>query len=169
MALFSLSGGAAGAGGGGGSGTIDGTVGATDNRIPRSDGVGGSTLQAGLTTEDDSGNLTTAGHFTPGKRVKGKQGADVASDANITLGDGNYFQVTGTTAVDTISSTGWPSGSVIVLQFTDSLTVRHGASGDFDPLALAGSANLSATAGDTLSLIYDAVNGFWREISRTAI
>lgn len=154
------------AGGGGG---VGGTVGATDNRIPRSDGTGGATLQAGLTTEDDSGNVTTTGHLTPGKRLKGKQGTDVASETDITLGDGNYFHITGTTAINTIAAAGWPSGSLVVLQFTASVTVAHAGAGDFDSILLAGAANFSATAGDTLTLIYDGANGVWRECARAVI
>jgi len=41
-----------------GSGTISGTVGTTDNAFPRADGVGGTTLQGGRTTESDAGKVT---------------------------------------------------------------------------------------------------------------
>lgn len=42
-------------GGGGGGGGLGGTLGSTDNAIPRADGTGGSTLQASLASCDDSG------------------------------------------------------------------------------------------------------------------
>lgn len=45
---------------------IGGTVGTTDNRIPRSDGVGGATLQASGVTIDDSNNITVPGTITTG-------------------------------------------------------------------------------------------------------
>jgi hypothetical protein len=44
----------------GGGGGILGSTGVTDNRILRSDGTGGSTLQNSLITIDDSGNITPA-------------------------------------------------------------------------------------------------------------
>ncbi len=47
----------AAANGSGGGGSIGGTVGTVDNRIPRSDGTGGSTLQASLALLDDTGNI----------------------------------------------------------------------------------------------------------------
>ena len=43
-----------------GSGTVGGSTGATDNRVLRADGVGGSTLQNSAVTIDDTGNITTA-------------------------------------------------------------------------------------------------------------
>lgn len=43
---------------------IGGSTGATDNRIIRSDGTGGVTLQNSAVTIDDSGNLSTSGTLT---------------------------------------------------------------------------------------------------------
>ncbi len=43
---------------GGGGGGIGGSVGSTDNAIPRADGTGGATLQSSSATIDDSGYLT---------------------------------------------------------------------------------------------------------------
>lgn len=45
-------------GDGGGGGGIGGSTGATDNRILRADGTGGSTLQSSAASVDDSGNIT---------------------------------------------------------------------------------------------------------------
>jgi len=45
-----------GGGGGGGSGTIGGSVGTVDNRVPRSDGTGGLTLQGSSLVVEDSGS-----------------------------------------------------------------------------------------------------------------
>ena len=45
---------------GGGSG-IGGSVGSNDNRIPRSDGTGGVTLQSSVVTISDGGDISTAG------------------------------------------------------------------------------------------------------------
>lgn len=45
-------------------GAIGGTVGTTDNAVPRADGTGGSTLQASGVTIDDSDNVTGVAQFT---------------------------------------------------------------------------------------------------------
>jgi len=45
-------------------GTIGGSAGATDNRILRADGTGGSTAQGSAVTVDDSGNISGLGSIT---------------------------------------------------------------------------------------------------------
>ncbi len=101
------------------------------------------------------------------ERLLTNQGSDVASASDITLGAGNYFDITGTTQIDTIASTGWTIGSFVVLQFDASVTVKHNTAGTGASLQLAGSGDFSATAGDTLMLVYDGTD--WREVSRTVI
>jgi len=97
----------------------------------------------------------------------GSKGADIASANDITLGNANYFVVTGTTQINTIAATNWTAGSCIVLQFSGSLTVKNATAGAGAQLKLAGSADFSATADDTLSICYDGST--WRETARTAI
>lgn len=147
--------------GGGGSG-IGGSTGATDNRLLRSDGVGGATVQASTILVDDTGNVTLPA------RLLGKQGADVASDTDLTFVSGNYFIVTGTTQVHGIISSGWTAGSVVILQFEGVLTVTNGGVPDAgEPFALAGGVNFVTTAGDNLTLVRDEASGVWRETSRS--
>lgn len=101
-------------------------------------------------------------------RVQGAKGADVASATDVTLGaDGNYFDITGTTQIDTIVATDWQAGSVVILQFDGAVTVKHNTAGGGASLLLSGAVDFSATANDTLQLAYDGVT--WREISRTVI
>lgn len=45
-------------------GTIGGSTGATDNRVVRVDGTGGSTIQGSAVTIDDSGNVSGVGSLT---------------------------------------------------------------------------------------------------------
>jgi len=52
--------------GDGGGGSIGGTLGTTDNAVPRADGTGGSTLQASGCTINDSNQMTCAGGFVAG-------------------------------------------------------------------------------------------------------
>jgi len=102
------------------------------------------------------------------KMLQGAKGTDIASanDATLTL-TGNYFDVTGTTQINTLSATGVQAGTIIVLQFDEAVTVKHGTAGAGAQFQLAGAGDLSATPGDTLMVIYDGT--YWREISRTAI
>ena len=82
----------------------------------------------------------------------------VASASSITLPPVDFVQVTGTTNIDTIVATDNRS-RVVILQFTDALTVNDGT----DNILLAGS--FTTTALDTLTLVCDGTN--WLEISRS--
>ena len=99
----------------------------------------------------------------------GKQGTDVASANDATLtATGNYFDVTGTTQTNTLSiPTGCTAGTIITLQFDASVTVKHATAGAGALFQLAGAGDFSATAGDTLQLVYDGT--YWREVARTVI
>lgn len=85
-------------------------------------------------------------------------GADVASAAAI-VPTGNVFTVTGTTNITSITSTGITAGSVIRIIFTGVLTFTDG-----NNLKLAG--NMTTSADDTISLVYDGTN--WYELARSA-
>ena len=100
-----------------------------------------------------------------------EKGADVASADEITLGnDGDYFDITGTTTIGHVNKTGWPAGARVILQFDASVTVTHNAgspTGTEASILLSGAGDFSATADDTLMLVYDGTT--WREVSRTVI
>lgn len=107
-------------------------------------------------------------------RVLEAQGADVASANDMTLGnDGNTFEITGTTTINTIVTTGWTLGSLVTLIFTSTPTVKHNVAGGASTavILLAGAADFSATAGDTLTLRYSDQGGTfaWREVGRAII
>jgi hypothetical protein len=72
--------------------------------------------------------------------------------------NGLIFRVSGTTSFGQLTG-GWGSREVTLI-FEDSLTVFDGGNMD-----LAG--NFSATAGDTLRLLFDGGSGTWLEISRS--
>jgi len=97
-------------------------------------------------------------------RLQQDKGADQVAATTVTLGnDGNYFDITGSTQIDAITSTNWQPGSVIILQFDASVTLGHnvGADGFF----LAGAGNASMTADDTITLVWDSAR--WRELARS--
>lgn len=80
-----------------GSGNISGGVGSTDNRIPRSDGTGGVTLQASGITVDDSDNVSGVGNLTLSGTVDGR---DVAADGTKL----DYITVTQAVDLDAIEA-----------------------------------------------------------------
>lgn len=103
-------------------------------------------------------------------RLMTAKGQDIASADEITLGTGNYFDITGTTTINHINKTDWSMGTAVTLQFDASVTVTHNASsptGTEASILLAGAVDFSATVDDTLQLIYDGVT--FREVSRTVI
>lgn len=87
------------------------------------------------------------------------KGADVASDTILTVGDdGNYFDITGTTTIASIATKGLDS--LIFLQFDESLTLSHNATG----LVLPNDNDIVTQAGDE-AILYEYATGDWRLIS----
>lgn len=97
------------------------------------------------------GDLDTNGH-----QVQLSKGADVASATALPiLTDGNYFDVTGTTAIASINTTG-AIGTVIKLQFDGILTLTHNAA----DLILPSGANITTAAGDEAEFVEYASGDF---------
>lgn len=104
-------------------------------------------------------------------RLQTSKGASVASAATITLGnDGNAFAITGTTAIDYITITGWDPGAIITLLFSTSVTLNHNTgapvAGTSAALLCFGAGNVSATANDAIQFIYDGTT--WRQLAPIA-
>jgi len=84
------------------------------------------------------------------------KGADIASANALTPGtDGNYFDITGTTAITSIADTS--AGHVIKLHFDGALTLTHHSTN----LILPGGANITTAAGDEYEFTNYAA-GDWR-------
>ena len=84
-----------------------------------------------------------------GAQIQWSQGADVASATALpVLTDGNYFDVTGTTTVTSIDTTGG-AGTVIKLHFDDALILTHHATN----LILPGGANITTAADDEAEFV----------------
>lgn len=95
-------------------------------------------------TPQMGGSLDCNGH-----QIQWSQGADVASaTALAVLTDGNYFDVTGTTTITSINTTGG-IGTLIKLHFDGILTLTH----DGDYINLPGGANITTAAGDEAEFI----------------
>jgi len=71
-----------------------------------------------------------------------KKGSDVASATALTLGDGNIFDITGTTTITSIAT--MAVGAKVTLHFDGVLILTHHAT----DLVLPGGANITTAAGD---------------------
>lgn len=123
--------------------------------VPVSKGGTGATTAAAARTALGAAGLSDANVFTGTQTWK--QGADVAAATNMTLGDGNIFDITGTGTIATIASKG--VGTVIILTFTGAATLTHSAD-----LSLFGAANRTVKAGDVLWFKEYAV-GDWKQVA----
>jgi hypothetical protein len=93
------------------------------------------------------------------KQIRYSKGADVASAAALTLGtDGNYFDITGTTAITSIATL--TVGTVVKLHFDAALTLTHHAT----DLILPTGANITTAAGDEAEFV-EYATGDWRCVS----
>jgi uncharacterized protein (UPF0333 family) len=137
--------------------TMNGAL-ATTGALTATGGItSGSDIISDTDGTDDLGSATVrwnAGYFD---ELFANKGADVASAAtSMALGaDGNYFDITGTTGIDSIAAQA--VGKMVVLQFDGIVTVTDGGN-----LKLEG--NFVSAAGATLVLISDGTD--WYEISR---
>jgi len=93
---------------------------------------------------------------TPTKIFKLARGADVSPSSGVlTVGnDGNYFHVTGTNTLESISTKG--IGTTLKLHFVDGLMIKNGAA-----MELPGGRNIDASAGDEAEFV-EFATGDWR-------
>ena len=127
-----------------------------DKGATGSTGSTGSTGPQGPAGDGDMSNLTDdttpqlAGDLDAnGHQIQWSKGSDVASNSALAVGtDGNYFDVTGTTTITSINTTGG-AGTLIKLHFDGACQLTHHASN----LILAGAANFTTEAGDELEFV----------------
>jgi hypothetical protein len=105
---------------------------------------------------EDTSPQSGGDHDMNGHQMQWSKGADVASAAALpVLTDGNYFDVTGTTTITSINTTGG-AGTVICLHFDGVLTLTHHAT----DLILPGGANITTAAGDEFIFIEYATGDY---------
>ncbi len=93
---------------------------------------------------DTDGETPMVGTFQEDK------GADVVAATNMTLGiDGNYYVITGNTAIVTIIHAQVQPGTIIRLKFSGIPIVTHSAT----DLILPGGANITMAAGNVMELV----------------
>lgn len=101
--------------------------------------------------------LATANVFSATQTFS--RGADIASQAVLAPGaDGNYFVVTGSTAITSIAAAA--AGTIITLKFNAAVAITHGAN-----LQLLFGKNYTTEANDVLVFASEG-GSVWREISR---
>ena len=135
--------------------------------LPTTDGSAGQLLKTdgsavlSWATDVDTGITSVAADTTPqlggdldcnGAQIQWSKGADVVSATALpVLTDGNYFDVTGTTTVTSINTTGG-AGTLIKLHFDAILILTHHAT----DLILPSGANITTAAGDEAEFVeYD--------------
>jgi hypothetical protein len=105
--------------------------------------------------------MRTLMYDTNSNILKLDKGADIASATALVLGtDGNYFDVTGTTTITSISTV--KAGTQVLLQFDGALTLTHHAT----DLVLPGGLNITTAAGDH-ALFVEYATGDWRLVYYT--
>lgn len=137
-------------------------------KYPSADGTAGYVLKTDGSAQlswvaqtTDTNTTDLASDTTPqlggdldcnGAQIQWSKGADVASATALpVLTDGNYFDVTGTTTVTSINTTGG-AGTLIKLHFDAILILTHHAT----DLILPSGANITTAAGDEAEFIeYD--------------
>ena len=107
-------------------------------------------IPTGTTNVTVVGNFTASGNIaTNGSQSQWSKGSDVASNSALAVGtDGNYFDVTGTTTITSINTTGG-AGTVIKLHFDGACQLTHSGTN----LILAGAQNFTTEAGDELEFV----------------
>lgn len=78
-----------------------------------------------------------------------EQGSDVASSGTISLGEGGYFNITGTTTITDIDFGTDKAGRKAWVKFAGALTLTHSGS----TLILPGGGNITTAAGDTACFV----------------
>ena len=101
------------------------------------------------TTEQLTGTNTAKYATSDSVAALWEQGADVASAGTISLGEGGYFNVTGTTTITDIDFATDKAGRKAWVKFTGILTLTHNAS----TLILPTGANITTAAGDTACFV----------------
>lgn len=104
---------------------------------------------AASTTEQLTGTETTKGSTPDSVAALWEQGSDVASAGTISIGEGGYFNITGTTTITDIDFATDKAGRKAWVKFAGILTLTHNAS----TLILPTGANITTAAGDTACFV----------------
>jgi hypothetical protein len=111
-------------------------------------------VELATTTEVLTGTDATRAVTPDSLAALWEKGANVASAATLSLGEGGYFHVTGTTTITDIDFATPKDGRDAILEFDGVLTLTHNAT----TLKLPGGASITTAAGDTCRVVQDATD-----------
>lgn len=110
-----------------------------------------SSISAASTTETLTGTDTSKYLTADGLAALWEKGSDIASAGTISIGEGGYFHVTGTTTITDIDFATAKNGRIAVLVFDGALTLTHNST----TLVLPGGASITTAAGDSCIVAQD--------------
>lgn len=114
--------------------------------------VTGTGVTFASTTEQLTGTEAAKASTPDSVAALWEKGSDVASTGTLSLGEGGYFHVTGTTNITDIDFATAKDGRWAVLVFDGALTLTHNAT----TLILPSGANIVTVAGDACCVVQDA-------------
>lgn len=173
-----------------GAGLVDGTMGATDNAVVRTDGTGGTTVQGSAMIVDDAGDVTGVGSLTGSGTAQfanvratndfecrawighgtAEQAVVLGASATTFAASDSYVTVDanadGLGAIASITCSNCQEGDLLrVLKVDgDALTFTDTASPGADQLALAG--GFTATTINSTLTLFRTSGGYWAELGR---
>ena len=101
------------------------------------------------TTEVLTGTETTKANTPDALAALWEQGSNIASAGTISIGEGGYFHITGTTGITDIDFATDKTGRRAILIFDGALTLTHSGT----TLILPGAANITTAAGDMAEFV----------------
>lgn len=110
-----------------------------------------SSISAASTTETLTGSDAVKYLTADGLAALWEKGADIASASTISIGEGGYFHVTGTTTITDIDFAVAKNGRWATLVFDGVLTLTHNAT----TMVLPGGASITTAAGDSCLVYQD--------------
>lgn len=109
-------------------------------------------VTAATTTEALTGTDTAKFVTADALAALWEKGSDTASATTVSVAEGGYLHITGTTTITDIDFATAKDGRAVTVQFDGILTLTHNAT----TLVLPGGANITTAAGDTACFVQDS-------------
>jgi hypothetical protein len=126
-----------------------GILSATNGAVPPASATARGTVELASATETLTGTDAARAVTPDGLAAYWEKGSDIASAGTISIGEGGYFHVTGTTAITDIDFATDKAGRAVWLIFDGALTLTH----DATALILPTGANITTAAGDACLVV----------------
>lgn len=102
-----------------------------------------------------------------GRRQLGRQAANIVAAETITIGEGNYAIISGSTGIKWMKNIGFTAGSIVILEFTHALTIINSelpVDGEDAGFIFKAGADKVITPGESITLYLNSALTFWREL-----